>query len=606
MSTGIFVGNKEIKGVYIGSKQVLGVYAGSVQIWPNEQWTVESVTITIVREEVLVIAPVKGGEASTKVYFKAIEHQKSNKGESRDVETEQEIDVKYTFDENTTEEERDENASAVYTDVLGNPHAINGTVKQEKLVWELKKYFVDYGESVPVTYAPYGGGEGTSTVEITIFAHYESNAEKTKDEKVHTDTVTLSHTFESTESESIVEYETSATYRHDTYGTFTITGKVYQNAMSAITILPITVPDISAAGGGYNKLYVSYVYEGTTFSKTVQFTAVTAGRIPAEERSRTLIDTRTLKIEHEGASASQTVSFYQEANKLEKTEMSIVDKASTTYSSTLSDFNVTASYSKIPAKGGSSSPTVTWSCKESLKTTTISETYYDKYVYTSGAYELGDTLHGGSKSESTSTNTLNNSSHAGYDVSYTYEGDDTDETTGMVTAESLGKTDTTKDNTVTNVDVYVKLTGSGSLGSGQGHDSVYVYQEANTYEDERTEWFSALWIVDGADRNIGNLSASATTVFARCIKGVRNVRTYKSGETTTLSDTAERMSSGVSISTPRWIKTQSSGGGYAYNPSVGGFVLDVSKNETGDRRSGDVRVTALGETKSFTVTQLAE
>lgn len=311
---GIYCGNNEIQGVYIGNTPVVGVFLGAVQIWPTEKWEVISVAIEKLREEIVTIADAIGGEAVTKVYFKAIEKQRSDKGNERDIEKELDIEVKYQFGVATVEEERTHTASSVYTDALGTDHTITGTVKQAALEWTLVGYYCDYGDAVATTFAPVSGGYGESTVAITIMAKYTSNTYKDKTEEKITDTVTLKHYFSANSSVDISEYTVSTAYRHSEYGTFEVSGKVYQLGKIAIAIVSASVGDIPASGGGQSQCEVVYLLNGEQRTQTVTFAAVTAGRIPAEERERTLIGTRDITVTDGGESATTTISIYQEAN----------------------------------------------------------------------------------------------------------------------------------------------------------------------------------------------------------------------------------------------------------------------------------------------------
>ena len=299
----------------------------------------------------------------------------------------------------------------------------------------------------------------------------------------------------------------------------------------------LSYQDIPASGGSVSPtlLYsqsVSYtsgasrsITSGGSVSYSGSGVGTTTGSVSASTlgtvvKSRTQITTASVSVVLNGKTGTDTAAVYQAAN------------AVVSYSKPV----VSLSYSVIPARGGSVSPTV--GCTQQA-------------TYTSGA------------SAGVST--------AG--ATYVYSGSGVSTSTGQVTAQSLGVTVTSEQTLLTTVTVTCTLNGQSGTASAQ------VYQAVNSasYSDVTVTSF----IYAGIPASGGSVSPSLS---------YSQTATYSSGSTRSITSGGSVSYSGTSVNTTSGaVSAASKGTAISNTTTVTTATVSVSLNGKSGSKSAVVQ-----------------
>ena len=256
---------------------------------------------------------------------------------------------------------------------------------------------------------------------------------------------------------------------------------------STPTISSFVVSDIPAKGGTVSSGTLKYSQTATyssgnsnnitTGANVTYSEAITASSLGTTVKARTKVGELTANVSLNGKSASKTVSVYQAANAI------------TTYSTP----TISISYNDIPAKGGSVTPTISYS---------------QTATYTSG---------------STSTITSGGTK--------TYSGSGVNTSTGSVSASSLGTTIKARTKITT-------VTAKVSLNGKTGTKTVDVYQAANSI----TSYGDVTINLSYKDIPANGSSISPTISYSQ-------TATYSSGSTKSITTGGTVSYSGTSVNT---------------------------------------------------------
>lgn len=431
--------------------------------------------------------------------------------------------------------------------------ALNGQEGSASVpVYQAANAVVSYGTPVvSVSYAtvPASGGTATPTGSYTQTATYTSGSQASlttggvwsySGGGVDSATGTLQVASLGTTVKDISSIATVT-------ATVTMNGKsgskqvdILQAANAATYATPevsLSYKDIPASGGSVSPTLsysqsVSYtsgasrsITSGGSVSYSGSGVGATTGSVSASTlgtvvKSRTQITTASVSVVLNGKTGTDTAAVYQAAN------------AVVSYSKPV----VSLSYSVIPARGGSVSPTV--SCTQQA-------------TYTSGA------------SAGVST--------AG--ATYVYSGSGVSTSTGQVTAQSLGVTVTSEQTLLTTVTVTCTLNGQSGTASAQ------VYQAVNSvsYSDVTVTSFTYAGIPASGGSVSPSLSYSQTA-------------TYSSGSTRSITSGGSVSYSGTSVNTTSGaVSAASKGTAISNTTTVTTATVSVSLNGKSGGKSAVVQ-----------------
>ena len=431
--------------------------------------------------------------------------------------------------------------------------ALNGQEGSASVpVYQAANTVVSYGTPVvSVSYAtvPASGGTATPTGSYTQTATYTSGSQASlttggvwsySGGGVDSATGTLQVASLGTTVKDISSIATVT-------ATVTMNGKsgskqvvILQAANTATYATPevsLSYKDIPASGGSVSPTLsysqsVSYtsgasrsITSGGSVSYSGSGVGATTGSVSASTlgtvvKSRTQITTASVSVVLNGKTGTDTAAVYQAAN------------AVVSYSKPV----VSLSYSVIPARGGSVSPTV--GCTQQA-------------TYTSGA------------SAGVST--------AG--ATYVYSGSGVSTGTGQVTAQSLGVTVTSEQTLITSVTVTCTLNGQSGTASAQ------VYQAVNSvsYSDVTVTSFTYAGIPASGGSVSPSLSYSQTA-------------TYSSGSTRSITSGGSVSYSGTSVNTTSGaVSAASKGTAISNTTTVTTATVSVSLNGKSGSKSAAVQ-----------------